>query len=379
MHSSSTALEKTKYSYSTCRSLVFCDCSNRMYRQASHVSRPKSFLPSPAPEDLIDADSDLTSVLDDKRRDIEAEIELFRLEKEREFQTFEDELRSRKRPNPNDGVQHPPSGKSGLSLLSDKSLQAGGSATKEKKKQNNRRADDVNTGGLKPTLGPSKPSVSIDRVTINGMTTPPVSGTPPWANILSRSPTYLSGTPPRATSEKESTVSNNEDNFHGLFAPSYLQLLDAQPSSLPQNPTSHPLEHSKRSLTAPSLPSHSLPSALRTGSGTIRKRKHVTFRLAHSVVVDPSSSYEETPSPSENQDEDDLDELEVESDTESQSTSLPMQSTRSESNQGLASPSKGINDASFFSFDEELESPGMESPNHQDVSFSNQWFSLHLR
>jgi len=64
----------------------------------------------------------------------------------------------------------------------------------------------------------------------------------------------------------------------------------------------------KRTHSTPHLPSTSLPSALRNSSGkgsdgtnggssAIRKRKHVTFQLADSAIVDPSSSYEELPSP----------------------------------------------------------------------------------
>ena len=94
----------------------------------------------------------------------------------------------------------------------------------------------------------------------------------------------------------------------------------------------------------------------------------MTFRLAHSVVVDPSSSYEETPSPSEDQDEEDLDDLEFPSSTETVSTSFPTDPIKSDANGGLASPSKDVNDASFFSFDEELESTGTNSSSYHDVS-----------
>ena len=342
-----------------------------MYSQASHVSRSKGFLPSPAPDELSDTDHDLISILQEKRREIEAKIEAFRAQKEREFKNFEDELRSRKRRSTNTRLEGSLSFKSGISTLCGTDLQADCPTITEKK--NN--IDDAKITGLKPFLGPSKPSVSIDRVTINGMTTPPASGTPPLANILSRSPINLYRTPPTSPSEKESDKSpinvDKEHNFHGLFTPSYLPLLDTKPSSLPQKSTSQSFKHSKRSLTAPSLPSLSLPSALRTKGGSVRKRKHVTFRLAHSVVVDPGSSYEETPSLSEDQDRDNLDDVEIDSAIVMLSTSLPRESFKFESDRDLASPKKDVNDAEFFSFDEELESTEDKLSNYQDVCLSN--------
>jgi ElaB/YqjD/DUF883 family membrane-anchored ribosome-binding protein len=67
-----------------------------MYRQASQLSRAKSFLPSPASDELSDFDSDLNSILEAKRRAIDDEIEAFKSRKEQEFRTFEDQLRSRR-------------------------------------------------------------------------------------------------------------------------------------------------------------------------------------------------------------------------------------------------------------------------------------------
>lgn len=158
--------------------------------------------------------------------------------------------------------------KSGLGILHRKDLHSNGSVVKENKK----KSEAVMVGGLKPALGPSKPSVSIDGVTINGMTTPPVSGTPPLTKTLSRSPTTPSATS-RHYSEiqpgKSPTVLDRENNFHGLFTPGYLQLLDTQPTSLPPISTTSPMTSSKRALTAPNLPLNSLPSALRAASGKV--------------------------------------------------------------------------------------------------------------
>lgn len=349
-----------------------------MYRQASQLSRAKNFLPSPAPDELSDSDSDLISILESKRREIDDAIEAFKSLKEKEFRTFEDEFRSRKRRNQNIGllqpISQPISPISGLSGLSKKDFDANGSAARDKKK----KADYVNLIGQKPTPGPSKPVVSV---TNNGMTTPPISSTPPLGRNVFPSPTHQPGTPPRTSSEKETGKSPKlpmrENEFHGLFTPGYLQLLETNPSSLPQNSTSPSTMHSRPALTAPPLPSNSLPSALRTASGTVRKRKHVTFRLAHSVVVDPSSSYEEIPSPSDDQYGKDLDDSETGWGDELPPSSLPIQIPRVDSYESLASPNKTDNEASFFAFDEELDDTSDKPPDDQNVGQISNNFGLY--
>lgn len=150
---------------------------------------------------------------------------------------------------------------------------------------------------------------------------------------------------PSPTSETSSKPSSDEgkhqNTFSGLFTPSYITLIDQKsdannysssaletppaeeesataPSSWKSNPlgealpitsSSYPprivmspgghVYASKRAYTAPTVSSKRIPSALRTASGGAmdRKRKHVTFRLADSAIVEPSSSYEEGPSP----------------------------------------------------------------------------------
>jgi hypothetical protein len=348
-----------------------------MYRQASQLSRAKSFLPSPASDELSDFDSDLMSILDAKRRAIEDEIEAFKSRKEKEFRTFEDQLRSRRTRNQNMSLSQPTSQPtsqpissiSGLSKLRKNEPNANTSEIKVKKK----KADDVTLIDQKPTPAPSKALVSVERVTINGMTTPPISGTPPQGINFLALPTYLSAAPPRISSEKETdkltTLPERENEFHGLFTPGYLQLLDSKPSSLPPpNSTSPSMPQFKRALTASPRPSNSLPSALKTASGTARKRKHVTFRLAPSVVVDPSSSYEETPSPSDDQYEHDSDDLDASWGDELPSGSLPIQIPRLDSYEALTSPTKTDKEASFFAFDEELDDPSDQSSEYQNVS-----------
>jgi hypothetical protein len=337
-----------------------------MYRQSSHISRAKSFLPSPASDELTGPDSDITAILEKKRREIDEEIEVFNALKEKEFNTFEDELRSSRTRNPNTSAQRSISPKPELGKLHADSF-----TSKEKKKG----LDEVTLGGLNLTPGPSKPSVSVDRVTINGMTTPPVFGTPPLGRTVSHSPQHLSITPPRISSVKESskppTRADRENDFHGLFTPGYLQLLDTQPASLPPKSTSPSVTHSKRSLTASALPSNSLPSALRSGSGTVRKRKHVTFRLAHSIVVDPSSSYEETPSPSDDQFEEDLNETEADLSAEILPNPSLKDRPMSDTNGSPTIANKSFDEGNFFSFEEDLEAAGENPHDDQDVSQSN--------
>ncbi|KAF7508103.1 hypothetical protein GJ744_009544 [Endocarpon pusillum] len=331
----------------------------RMHRQLSYFSGAKSFLPSPAPDELSDSEADLIPLLEEKRREIDMEIEAFRSRKEEEFKSFEHELRSRKKRNNHTVFPHPATSISGLSNLSKKELATNGLASKERKK----KAEDAGVCALMPT-GPSRPSVSVDRVTINGLTTPPVSGTPPLGKNYFPSPTLLSGTPPRNPSKRETgkspTPPDKENEFHGLFTPGYLQLLDTRPSSLPQTATPPPISETKRAVTAPTLPSTSLPSALRAASGAARKRKHVTFRLSHSVVVEPSSSYEETPSPSEDQYDRNLDDAGAGSGIEIMPDPSPIEIPQSYLSEDVTSPDKPDNEAGFFSFDEELDEKGDE-------------------
>lgn len=344
-----------------------------MYRDSSHFTTTKSHLPSPAPDELGDSDSDIYDILEKKRREVDEEIEAFISRKEQEFRYFEDELRSRKRRNTNGdtdlGVQHLSSRKSRSNNLTKHMLHTNASITGDKIK----KADDINLGGLKHSLGPGKPSVSVDRVTINGMTTPPVSGTPPLGRNLSRSPTNLSDTPSHNfacnESGKSPTIHDREIDFHGLFTPSYLRLLDAKTSSLPQNSTSPSISESNCAVAAPMRSSNSLPSALRSASGPLQKRKHVTFQLAHSVVVDPNSSYEENPSPLGDQIGEELLEAKERSGTEMTQSYFPEYSPAYDPNGDLTSPNNDLNnDANFFSFDEELDDTSDEPTYAQKVS-----------
>lgn len=347
-----------------------------MCRESTHSSRTQRFLPSPAPDQLNDPERELYAMIETKRREIDTEIQAFVSRKEQEFRHFEDELRSRKRRNTNwiTNLGLPPTS-SPMSVLTDPS---NGSLASEKTK----KADDMHLAGLKSSLGPSKPSVSVDRVTISGLTTPPVYGTPPpLGGHLSRSPTHASGPPSRKFAGYESGKSPKETDFHGIFTPSYLQLLTPKPSPLPHHSTSQsltdspsqPIHESPCALAAPKRPPNSLPSALRSANGGLRKRKHVTFRLTHSVVVDPSSSYEESPSPSDQQDEDDLYDRRADFSVEMAQNFLPVAGLGCDRSGGLTSPNKDVDDSNFFSFDEELEDTGGELNDFENVSVRAHW------
>jgi hypothetical protein len=323
-----------------------------MYRHSAALNLgPKNhafLLPSPAHEDYSASESESETIaeLDRKRRQLDEEIVQFKTQKEKEFHDFEQDLRKKRKrkrsPANGDNRSHtartPPTDSSVLSLLGSGSRpQANGHPLK----QNQQHAS-----GPKP----SRPTLSVEKLTIAGTNAPPAAAEDP-PSVLSRSLT-ATATSHSTHNEKapiQSPAAKTHDNsqpeppptpiardhndpFAGVFTPSYLPLLDSrssitnsttkiqQPalqssadpspqtpqagseaSSLPSSPISPRIPSpAKRSYTAPILPSTSLPSALRvasTDSSSTKKRKHVTFRLADSAVVEPSSSYEEISSP----------------------------------------------------------------------------------
>jgi hypothetical protein len=339
-----------------------------MYRQPSHLPTFRSFLPSPTPDGLSDfeSESDLTAALAQKRSDFDGEIEAFKAQKEEEFRLFERELRSRKNRSTTPDI-HPPSPcKSELRQFITNDSITDKYATTDKEKQG-----EAKNNVLKHSPGPSKPSVSIDRVTINGLTTPPASGTPPLGRSFSLSPTSLSATS-LSSLEKESSnstaIADRDDNFRGLFTPGYLQMLDPQSNHSQSVSDAPSTAHSTYIVDEPTLPSISLPSAIRNTTGTARKRKHVTFRLAHSVVVDPSSSYEESPCPSDDSYNKSLTGTESDWPVAFPSILSPAAETDSQSHPDPTGPRGYLNEADFFSLDEDLADVGDEPPTYDDVS-----------
>ena len=268
-----------------------------MYRHSAHINVARSSLPSPARDDSSDSESEIVAELDEKRRQIDDEIASFKAQKDKEFRSFERELRSGRR-EPRSQPKDAGATRSAPAISAVSNLFAGKQVRPNGLVKGKKASDDSPNSRPRTTALPGHPTVSVDKLTINGTTTPPLVGTPPLTRSLSRSPANLSGTPPRKSAGRSASIRDEEKtDFHGLFTPTYLPLLEARSgSSLPQDRITSP--QAKRALTLPAIPSTSLPSALRTASGSaLRKRKHVTFQLGDTMIVEPSSSYEELPSP----------------------------------------------------------------------------------
>ncbi|KIV90595.1 hypothetical protein PV10_07880 [Exophiala mesophila] len=331
-----------------------------MYRNTSQINcltKP----PFPSPEHTSDSESDIIDTLDRKRRQLDDEILKFKALKDREFRDFEKDLRTNRHrvrasiscdcePSPTKQPIPASASNSALNLLasSQNSFSNGRLGQKFKKSP-----DSVSEKIVKPAPL-SRPTLSLDRLTIAGETTPLAStfGSPPstpLSLVRHTSPSSTTTSPGLTTPTKERTspsqakglapsapASERSDSFAGVFTPTYLPLLDShdrrssvqspQPvtqkqeeepqqlhlneqskraatqntpsQSLPPQPVSPTVLTTKRTRSTPELPSTSLPSALRTHRGSsARKRKHVLFQLPDSAIVQPSSSYEEGPSP----------------------------------------------------------------------------------
>jgi hypothetical protein len=304
-----------------------------MYRNSASIPANNIVTSSGSSRDGDDSNSEVARLLNQKRREIEQEVALFKASKDQEFRDFEKSLlkskhRRKRNDQPkksaskaNDGAAHP----SALSLLAGVPRATSRVVDGDAAEQVPERLAVVKSA---PS---SKPTISLDRSNIKGQTTPPTGESPRPSEKLvrqiSRSPDNRGTGPCADTSvgrdckadEHRGPANSSNDSFAGVFTPSYLPLLESQQNQRPtngqppeirlqrHNSFSHsqsssemfsPVSRSQRSQTAPILPSTSLPSALRTASGTaIRKRKHVTFQLADSAIVEPSSSYEEMPSP----------------------------------------------------------------------------------
>jgi hypothetical protein len=323
-----------------------------MYRHSGGLSigaKNNAFLrPLPAHEEQSASESEAETIaeLERKRRQLDEEVAQFKTQKDKEFRDFEHDLRrkrKRKR-SPVNGDSHSHNARTTSTDSSVLTLLGSGS-----KPQANGHAHKQNQHH---TFGPklSRPTLSVEKLTILGTTVPPATAENP-PSVLVRSLTGAK-TPQSTHSEKAAVLSSigstpssvkqeppstpiardHNDPFAGVFTPSYLPLLDSRSSSTnsvqqTQKPTSQvssapaaqtsqhgcdssslPSGHispritspAKRYNTMPAIPSTSLPSALRAvsaESSSTKKRKHVTFRLADSAVVEPSSSYEEMSSP----------------------------------------------------------------------------------
>ena len=346
--------------------------ASNMYRHSAQIHVARSSLPSPAPDDLSDSESEILAELDGRRREIDEEIARFKAHKEKEFHNFEKELRSKRKNH-----QHRPrdtQAKTATITSAVSSLFAGKQARPNGHVRGKKSIDDHLSPNLRPKAFPSKATVSIDRLTINGTTTPPVIGSPPFTKSLSRSPTNLSSlslTPPRSGFIKPPLNEKCEADFNGVITPMYLPLLESRGSSLSPSRVISP--QPTRSLTAPIVPSTSLPSALRTASGTtMRKKKHVTFQLNDSMIVEPSSSYEEIPSPEKLVEREQVDEMmdkAVKSYTPptSPGPAREIAVVLADFRDGLSAAADGGSGVGFFELDEELNDLDDREIDHHEV------------
>lgn len=326
-----------------------------IYRHSAQINMARSSLPSPARDDSSDSESEILAELDEKRKQIDDEIASFRVQKEKEFQNFERELRSRRKPaQPKRKNNQSSQGASAVSAVSN--LFTG----------NQLRPNGLDKG-KKISDGLSKATVVVDKLTINGTTTPPIVGTPPPTRSLSRSPADLSITPPRKSAGRSPNARDEEKrDFSGLFTPTYLPLLEARRSS-PLPPARVVSQKAKRALTVPTIRSTSLPSALRTSSeSAIRKRKHVTFQLGDTMIVEPSSSYEELPSPNKQVSSGRLDEM---MNVATEVIAVPVSP---KFGGRLVAASDGGSGVGFFELDEELDDLDDREVDYHEVSVSVQ-------
>lgn len=346
-----------------------------MYRHSAQIDVARLSLPSQAPDDSSDSETEILAELDEKRRELDDEIARFKAQKDKEFHNFEKELRS-KRKNPRGRSTDTQAAKAASITSAVSSLFAGKQARPNGISKGKKTTDSLVNPGSRPSALPSQPTVSLDKLTINGTTTPPALSTSPLSKTLSRSPSNplnFSLTPPRKSFVKPPIKEKCEVDFTGIITPTYLPLLEARGSSLPPSRVASP--QPTRSLTAPIVPSTSLPSALRTASGTIRKRKHVTFQLADSAIVEPSSSYEEIPSPEKQTSSEKIDAMMVEAaknntantPTASLSPTNEITSPRANFRGGLSTAEDGGSGVGFFELDEELDDPDDKEIDYHEV------------
>jgi hypothetical protein len=304
-----------------------------MYRNPTSLTSGNIVSPTRLPSNTKnkdEADLDISVLLEQKRQQLDDEIEQFKAAKDKEFLEFEKGLRRQRQKRKKE--QKAAKISEAAISNSEKGQKAGAlslfAGTTNADAQSNGNVASSRDARHLPS---STPTTSLDRRNIHGETTPPPGSSPSSQKLtkqISRSPTseMLAYTPPKGRSsskpnppQPQTITKANHDSFAGVFTPSFLPLLESKSkkdyaaSQLPDiklqrhnsfsnsqsnNDLLSPLTRSERSQTVPVIPSTSLPSALRTASASVmRKRKHVTFQLADSAIVEPSSSYEELPSP----------------------------------------------------------------------------------
>lgn len=376
-----------------------------MYRNTATVASG-NIVPAPSLKPPSENDGSIADMLARKRQQIDLEIDEFRCLKEREFQDFERSLRKQKRgrrrgSRSKDAQKDPRPGALSLLNLPVKQQQTNGVSRQQSDK------DDMPRAVSKPTTGVQKDTVSAElpptplKSKFN-LSKPPSSPQPRHLSPV-RNGDKKGKTPSPYKRPPLSPLSppneRNADGLTGVFTPAYLPLLDSRPLPNPVSPKSGsppqhgssslpdsasyssatPMLRANRSHTEPIIPSTSLPSALRTASGTaVRKRKHVTFQLADSAIVEPSSSYEEMPSPSP-KDERGMDGSLEEASPSDEDVPAPRHglalavpsptlkgmerktSSSSSSPADLTTAIEGGGAGGFFELDEELTSPGLDA------------------
>ncbi|KKY20801.1 hypothetical protein UCRPC4_g04073 [Phaeomoniella chlamydospora] len=271
---------------------------------------------SPSSQPIGDNSADLDGpaileALDRKRKQLDEEISQFKAQKEKEFKEFESELRRRRKAGVGpSGQKRPDPTAHGTSSVSGAHAPAGNGLMKN------------DTGSEK--ISDTELGECLDKRIINN----PLSLNPPSPSLLPLSSSTAKSQPRKSPTAPVGSLTppayERENDFHGLFIPAYLPLLDSRHESAPKempfeksnkltNETSNskpppiPKPTKRNSLNldskgtpSPSIRPSSLPSALRRTSSdgrTHKTTKHVTFRLADYTVVEPASSYEESPTP----------------------------------------------------------------------------------
>ena len=278
---------------------------------------PSATLPS-CPSFTEDCEQDILRALDRKRKELDEEIAQFRAKKDLEYKEFEAGLRNKRKVNyisRDHSQQIDTLAQTNGSPISIPSRSLSPNSDLNAAKSDNGRNEhpevfEENGLAKKNAAALSLPSPS-----------PSPSNSSSTSSQSGKKVKSMAGsiTPP---------VYERDRDFHGLFTPTYLTLLDVKQSSLPkQTSAGHfrhlpessrlspdDLKHNTSSPTtkrnslsiyrdktvSPTIkPSTSLPSALRRTSsdGRPKSPKHVTFQLSDLTVVDPSSSYEELPTP----------------------------------------------------------------------------------
>ena len=266
---------------------------------------------APALDSSFDPDQDqeeqgILRALKLQRQRVDEEIAQFRALKEQEFRDFETNLRSRRRGSAGqNGHKHDPTNTVAPIRIPAKSTPSKCATTVDARSSRRQNLDEkVLSDQLRTLSGEDRIALTLP----SPSPSPSRSSSTAIQSAMSASSAIVTNTPPAYERERD---------FHGLFTPAFLPLLESKQvpltalssSNSPKNspnatkPKPASVRDKRNSLdlrsdktTSPLIqPSSSLPSALRRTSsdGRPKSPKHVTFRLSDFTVVDPASSYQE--------------------------------------------------------------------------------------